>query len=55
MTFKIWNVKTGAVLLSNNEHTSYVYIAKFNLDNKYIVTGCNDFTIKLWNFDNIKN
>ncbi|KAH8808784.1 WD40-repeat-containing domain protein [Xylogone sp. PMI_703] len=46
-TVRIWDVKTGAVLLKFDRHTTSVRCATFSPDSRTIASGCDD-TILLW-------
>lgn len=45
---KVWDAKTGALLMSLSGHTSEVYIATFSPDGNQILTASADKTAKVW-------
>jgi len=52
-TVKIWNAATGDCELTLTGHTDIVNVAHATRDLKYIVTGSNDHTAKVWAVDRI--
>jgi WD40 repeat protein len=47
-TARLWDVKTGASLLTLKEHTSWVLAASFSPDGSRVVTASADGTARLW-------
>jgi WD40 repeat protein/serine/threonine protein kinase/DNA-binding XRE family transcriptional regulator len=47
-TARLWDVTTGAEVLSFNRHTNIVYSLAFSSDGKQLVTGSYDNTARLW-------
>ena len=48
MTAKLWDAKTGEVLLTFKGHTNYVAFASFSADGARVVTASLDKTAKIW-------
>ena len=48
----IWNFKTGNPFVPLQGHNSYVFNVAITLDNKYVVSGGHDKTIKIWDMKN---
>ena len=48
-TIKLWNVKTGKILITLKGHTKGIACVKFSPDNSILASGSLDGTIKLWN------
>lgn len=46
---KIWNVETGAEIVSLQGHTARVRAIDFSPDGKTIATGSRDGTVRIWN------
>lgn len=49
---KIWNVETGAEIVSLQGHTARVRAIDFSPDGKTIATGSRDGTVRIWNAEN---
>jgi WD40 repeat protein len=47
-TVKLWDVCTGQLLKSLQEHTSWVWSVRFSPDGDSVASGSSDETIKLW-------
>jgi WD40 repeat protein len=47
-TARLWNVETKQVLISIDEHSSYVASCAFSCDSKFLATASNDCTVKIW-------
>jgi WD40 repeat protein len=48
-TARIWDAKTGAVLMELKGHGGWVYSAAFSADGARIVTASRDKTVRIWN------
>ncbi|MBD2362737.1 trypsin-like peptidase domain-containing protein [Anabaena minutissima FACHB-250] len=48
-TIKIWNIATGQVVRTLNDHSDYVASVAFSPDGRTLVSGSGDNTIKIWN------
>ncbi len=45
---KVWDAKTGAVVLMLKGHADHVYAASFSADGSRILTGSHGGTAKIW-------
>merc|ERR1712066_1063558 len=48
-TMRLWDLNTGSTVRTFQGHTKDVYSVAFSGDNRQIVSGSRDKTIKLWN------
>lgn len=46
---KVWDSSTGELCCSFGPHPDVVRSASFSQDNKFICTGCDDGTVRVWN------
>jgi WD40 repeat protein len=46
---KLWNVETGECVRAFIGHTEYVSSVSISSDNKLVISGSGDRTLKLWN------
>lgn len=50
-TIRVWNVAKGQVLKSHSLHDRFATCVTFTTDDRRIISGSNDKTIIVWNFD----
>jgi WD40 repeat protein len=50
-TINIWDIKTGEQILSLYGHTDSILTLAISPDGKYVVSGSQDKTIKVWNLE----
>merc|ERR1711865_965404 len=48
-TMRLWDLNTGATARTFQGHTKDIFSCAFSGDNRQIVSGSRDKTIKLWN------
>ncbi|KAJ7373727.1 wD repeat domain [Desmophyllum pertusum] len=46
---KVWDSSTGSLCYSLGPHPDCVRSASFSQDNRFICTGCDDGTVRVWN------
>lgn len=57
-SLRLWNLQTAtciAILAGHNGHRDSVLSASFSQDNKFIVSGGMDTSVKLWNLDPVND
>jgi WD40 repeat protein len=47
---KIWDIKSGEILNSFEDHSDYVYAIDF-LKNGFLVTACRDGTVRVFDVE----
>ena len=50
---RLWNVETRSKDTLIAGHTEAVYTVRISSDNKWIVSGSGDKTVRLWNLEQI--
>jgi WD40 repeat protein len=49
LTLRLWNVNSGALLLTLEGHKLYINAITFSPDSKALASASNDMTVRLWN------
>jgi WD40 repeat protein len=44
----MWNLETGELIYSREEHSDAIYAVAFSRDDRYLVTTGRDLSIKVW-------